>query len=106
MNCNECKERLYPENPEVGFYDFRAKRYLPPLCQGCSNASEKEISELSDRVGNLEAISAQPGRIPRQYYDRFRQMQGELAYLRNRVDELLGRQVKKPKPVLSQGVKL
>jgi len=103
MNCLECKARLYPENPEVGFLDFRAKRYLPPLCQGCSNASEKETNELADRVSNLEAISAQAGRIPRQYYDRFRQMQGELAFLRNRVNELLGGQVKKPK---LEGVKL
>jgi len=104
MDCNECKASLYPENPEVGFYDFRSKRYLPPLCQGCSSAYHKEADELADRVSNLEAISAEPRRIPRAYYDRFKQMQGELAYLRNKVYELSGEPVKKPE--LSQGVKL
>ena len=104
MNCKECKERLYPENPEVGCYSSHTKRYLPPLCQGCSNAYQKEDDELADRVSNLEAISAQAGRIPRQYYDQFKQMHGEIAHLRNKVYELSGKPAKKP--ALSQGVKL
>ena len=98
MDCNECLERLFPENPTVGFYDFRTKRYFHPLCEGCAN---KENDELADRVSNLEAISAQPGRIPRAYYDRFKQMQWELAYLHNKVSGESAR-----KPVLSHGVKL
>jgi len=101
MNCKECKERLYPENPEVPFYDPHTKGYLLALCRGCPDAHEKEEYELADRVSNLEAISAQPGRIPRAYYDRFKQMQGELAYLHNKVS---GESAKKP--VLSHGVKL
>lgn len=104
MNCRECKERLYSENPEVGFYDFRTKRYFPPLCQGCANAYHKENDELADRVSNLEAISAQPGRIPRAYYDRFKQMQGELAYLRNKISGEPAKPAERP--VMSHGVKL
>ena len=91
MNCFECKERLWPENPEIAQYDPRTKKRLPPLCQGCANAYQKKEADLRGRVSNLEAISAEPGRIPRAYYDRFKQMQGEIAYLRNRLDEALGK---------------
>lgn len=104
MDCLECKASLWPENPEVAQYDPHRKRWLRPLCQGCPNAYQKEYDELADRVGNLEAISAQPGRIPRQYYGQFQQMRGELAYLRNKICELTGLAPQKPK--LSQGVKL
>jgi len=104
MNCKECKERLYPENPEVGCYNPHTKRYLTPLCQGCPNAYQKEEAELRDRISNLAAISAESGRIPRAYYDRFQQIQGELAYLRNKVTGESAKPVKRP--VLSQGVKL
>jgi len=99
MNCKECKEQLYPENPEVGGYHLRLKRYFPPLCQGCpqSESSEKMIAGLEDRVGNLEAISAESGRIPRRYYDQFQQMRGEIAYLRNKLNELLGKKRQPPK---------
>ena len=87
MSCKECKARLYPENPEVPFYNRHTKRYLRPLCQGCPNAYQKESEGLVDRVSNLEAIFAEPGRIPRAYYDRFKQMQGEIAYLKSKLNE-------------------
>jgi len=102
MNCKECLNTIWPEDPRVGFTDFRTQRYYPPICRGCSNESQQ--SDLEDRLGNLEAISAQPGGIPRRYYDQFKQMHGELAYLRNRIDELSGKPVKKPK--LAEGVRL
>jgi len=95
MNCLECKERLFPENPELPFYDPYAKRYLTPICLGC-NAHQKEEADLNDRIGNLEEISAQAGRIPRAYYDRFKRMQGELAYLHNKVYGESTKPVKKP----------
>lgn len=106
MNCEECRERLYPTDPEVACYDPHRKRYLAPLCQGCpqSQAPEEVIAGLEDRVGNLEAISAEPGRIPRRYYDQFQQIHGEVAYLHNKVHELSARPVKKPK--LAEGVTL
>jgi len=98
MNCEECKERLYPEDPEVGYCNPHTKRYLTPLCQGCSNAYQKEDDEVADRVSNLEAISAQAGRIPREYHRRLQQLQGQTIFLQNKVYELVeGKQrVKKP----------
>lgn len=56
------------------------------------------MSELEDRISNLEEISAMPGRIPRKYYDQFQQIQGEVANLRNRVTEL---SAKKRRPAKS-----
>lgn len=98
MNCTECKERLYPENPEIGYTDFHTGRYFPPICQGCPNASQREFDEIAGRVSNLEAISAEAGRIPRRYYDQFKQMSGENAYLRNKLNELLGNKRQPIKP--------
>lgn len=88
MNCKECLNTMWPEDPRVGFTDFHTQRYYPPICLGCSNESQQ--SDVEDRVGNLEAISAQAGGIPRRYYDQFRQMSREIVYLRNKLNELLG----------------
>jgi len=104
MDCNECKATLYPENPELPQYNPHTNRYLASLCEGCRSTAQKRLDELAERTGNLEAISAQPGRIPRQYWNEFQEMRGELAYLRSKV---CGGFAKPPKkPVLSQGVKL
>ena len=53
------------------------------------------LEDLDDRINNLEAISAEPGGIPRRYEDRFKQLQGELVYLRNKIKELTAQ--KKPR---------
>jgi hypothetical protein len=42
MNCTECRATLYPEDPRVSQYDSLAKRWLPPLCQGCSQSQACE----------------------------------------------------------------
>jgi len=104
MNCTECRVSLCPEDPRVPQYNPHTNRYLPSLCQGCPNAYQKEEADLRQCIGNLEEISAQPGRIPRQYWGQLQQIRGELAYLRNKV---CGESAKPPKKrVLSQGVKL
>ena len=46
------------------------------------------LEDLDDRINNLEAISAEPGGIPRRYEDKLKQVQNELIYLRNKVNEL------------------
>lgn len=46
-----------------------------------------DTAHLEDRVGNLEAISAQRGGIPRQYHDQFQQIRGEIAYLHKKIAE-------------------
>lgn len=93
--CDECKERLYPMNPEVGGYHLRTKRYYLPLCWGCPHEYEKEdnaiVSGLEERISNLEGISATPGRIPREYYDRLQQLQGQLIFIQNKLNAALGR---------------
>ena len=101
MTCTECKARLFPENPELGYIDSRTGRYFPPLCRGCPNEYNKGIEYnlegLSDRVGNLEAISAQPGKIPRQYHESLQQLQGQVVFLQNALNTALDRGKEKAK---------
>ena len=81
MNCEECKERLYPENPEVGSYLLRTKQYFPPLCQGCLHSEGLKLASLKERIDNLEVIVAVPGQIPRKYHDMLQQLQGEVTHI-------------------------
>lgn len=48
---------------------------------------EADWSELHDRLNDLEAMAAEPGRIPRRYYEQFQQIRGEIAFLRNKIEE-------------------
>ena len=95
MNCKDCKKRLYPDNPEVGFTNLRTKRYYPPLCQGCGQQGEQTTAALEDRIGNLEAMVAEPGRIPRRYHDYLQQLQGQVVHLQNALYAALDRGKKK-----------
>jgi len=56
-----------------------------------------DSSELEGRISNLEAISAQPGRIPRQYHDSLQQLQGQVVFLQNALNAALDRGKKKAK---------
>ena len=98
MNCQECKEQMWPGNPEVGGYHIRLKRYFPPICQGCpqKDSPKETIIRLQERIANLEEISAQPGKIPRQYHDSLQQLQGQVVFLQNKVNEALDRVKKQP----------
>jgi len=91
MNCQECKERLFPTDPEIG-YTFKG-RYYPPLCQGCpqKDSSEEQIIKLEERLNDLEAISAMPGQIPRRYYEQAEQLQGQINFLQNKLNAALDR---------------
>jgi hypothetical protein len=90
--CDECKERLYPMNPELAFYSIRLNRYLTPLCQGCpyeyDNKQEKIINTVEDRIANLESITAEHGRVPRQFHDSLQQVQGHVLHLQKKVTEI------------------
>jgi len=66
MNCEDCKKRLYPENPEISVYDKKRKRWLPPLCQGCPLEAEK-----------LEPISPSQTKL----WAAVNSLRGQAAYL-------------------------
>jgi len=85
MDCSECLNRLWPEDPRVPQYDPHARRYLPPICHCCPNEFNKD--HLDGRVNDLEAISAQRGSIPRQYQEQIQQLRGEVAYLHKKIAE-------------------
>jgi len=48
-------------------------------------------ADLEDRVGNLEAISAEPGRIPRYFHDRIQQLEGRVMHGEAKWQEHLGK---------------
>jgi len=92
--CDECKQTLYPQNPEVGGYHPRTKRYYPPLCKCCPHEFDNQAT-LGDRVSNLEEISAMPGQIPRRYEASLEQLQGQVNYLQNALNAALDKGKKK-----------
>ena len=96
--CEECKKRLYPENPEVGFTHLKTNRYYAPLCLGCSHQGDKELDDIKDSIENLEAISAMPGRMPRYYHDKFQQLKGHTLNLQQRILVLEEKQPRRNKP--------
>lgn len=106
MNCLECKDRLSPDNPEVGKYLLRTGQYFVPLCQGCPNEYDKGIeeslNEVRSQIANLEAISAQPGEIPWQYQKSLTQLQGQVTFLQNKLNAALDRGKQKAKQQAAQ----
>jgi hypothetical protein len=95
--CEECKERLYPIDPESAYFEPRTKRRLVPLCQGCPHEADRETESLAERITNLEEISAQPGFVPRAFHDELQQIQGQVTFLQNKLNEALDRGRKRAK---------
>jgi len=60
--------------------------YVPPRA---------DIADLEDRIGNLEAISAEPGQVPRRYHDQLQQLRAQVLYLQNKVNALLDKRSKR-----------
>lgn len=73
MNCTECKERLYPDNPTMPMLNRKTFRYLPPICKGCSNASPVDSSPAKQYTLELS-------KLQQQIY----QLQGQIAYFSNK----------------------
>lgn len=75
--CHGCGNREY-------LYDYRNAYDSPMPVDG---QEDTELADLEDRISNLEAISAQPGRVPRQYHEQLQQVKGEVAYLHSKLVE-------------------
>lgn len=69
----------YCEVPDPG--------YVPP---------QPDVADLEDRIGNLEAISAEPRQIPRRYEDRLEQIQGTVNYLYKKLNEIPAKKIEMP----------
>uniref|UniRef100_A0A6M3KM30 Uncharacterized protein n=1 Tax=viral metagenome TaxID=1070528 RepID=A0A6M3KM30_9ZZZZ len=50
--------------------------------------SQPDIEDLEDRIGNLEAISAEPGMVPRHFHDELKQIRGHVLSLQSKVIRL------------------
>jgi len=46
-----------------------------------------DLTEIEDRIANLESISAEKGGIPRRYHEQIQQLRGEIAYLHKKIAE-------------------
>lgn len=75
LACLACGHREY-------LYDYN-NAYDAPV--SLPEEADPEQAELRDRVDNLEAISAQPGRTPRKFHDEVQQLRAEVQYLRGQV---------------------
>jgi len=49
---------------------------------------QPDTEKVEQRINNLEAISAEPGQIPRQYHDQLRQLKGQVLYLQKKIEEM------------------
>ena len=101
ISCHECRARMYPMDPRVAQY-HKGKRYAP-LCEAC-DASEDEGNDLEDRVSNLEAITAEPGGIPRWYHDQIQQLRNELAHCKMQIIQMRAKKPKTPQRSTYRGL--
>ncbi len=73
--------RESPEYRMMGLLDCEAE------FQALNTLPAPDLTDLEDRLDNLESISAEKGGIPRRYYDQIQQLRGEIAYLRAKIVE-------------------
>jgi len=71
MNCEECKRRMYPEDPsqpmaiplreQRAFAWTNGRSYYPPICHSCSNfdPSKEEVKQEPQRKIDLRPIKAE-----------------------------------------------
>jgi hypothetical protein len=66
--------------------------------------SSTRMEDLEDRIGNLEAISAEPGRVPRYFHDKIQQLEGRVLHGEAKWQEHLGKSSKKPSGKKLKGI--
>lgn len=82
---------------ENQFYALMGMLDVEKELEGMNSPLAPDLSEVEDRIGNLEAISAQPGKIPRQYHNSLQQLQGQVVFLQNALNAALDRGKEKAK---------
>jgi len=76
VTCQECKDRLYPENPTVP--QRINDRHLKPLCYGCSQYEpSREPITVTPQPEDANHLQAQVDNL-----------KGMLIYYRNELNEL------------------
>ena len=81
--------REHPEYRIIGLLDCEAE------LRGLDTPAQPDLSDIEDRLSNLEAISAEPGSIPRWYHDQIQQMRYEITNLKMQAPKP---RPQKPKP--------
>lgn len=92
--CDCYEEERHHYSPKPGDFNFpMSSTFRAFTFEYCGFADPGHVpalnlSEIEDRLNDLEAMSAQAGAIPRQYYNEFQQIRAELAHLRNKIATL------------------
>jgi hypothetical protein len=93
ITCEECKRRLYPEDPTV-----RVGRYHLSTCEHYCNKpqSERDLEQLKNDVGLIKATHEIPD-IPevRQLKYRVEQAKAGYLHLQNKLNEHIDKSKKK-----------
>ena len=82
--CKECKERLYPENPESVFFAPWRNEYLRPICETCGHIPEVESVPPAPEP---EWVSGQWGVV--------KKLAATISYLQNKINFLYDKKKKK-----------
>jgi hypothetical protein len=94
--CQECKERMWPEDPSKPFYvGFNSKfrsisplsGCIPPLCHGCSYYKEERIFNNTNTHMSLSSFP-QDALIP---------LRAQVKYLENKLNEHIDKSKRKSK---------
>lgn len=91
-DCQECRDRLWPDNPAVAQFVGLGMPRLRPICEGCRNSIngkprdsvKQSVSNLSARITFLEEVD-QP--MIKQH-DAMEQLQYRVVYLQKQIKEL------------------
>ena len=93
-------EHYMPITPDM--YDFPCSssfrawtyQYCGVPDPGCV-PPQPDIADLDDRIGNLEAISSEPGHMPRYYHDKLQQLEGRVLHAEAKLHEHIDKSKRK-----------
>lgn len=104
--CSECREQMYPRNPQVGGW-YKGKkekwgRYIQPICHGCPNGDYKQYLRTGNWCDDY-SINIEPPdyNTAMAVNRRIDSLLGELAYTRNKINSILDK--KKKEMIIIEG---